>query len=104
MSELTLERLRGAVAEGAVALRSRTTLQPAGGEGNKVFPPSYAVEASAEHKYAIEDRQIGDSDKVSAPVLLDSAASQAKPPSRRSALPPSRISTKWIATCGPAAC
>ena len=77
MSELTFERLRDAVAGGAVALRSRTTLQPAGGKGDKVFPPSYAVEASAEHKYAIEDRQIGDSDRVSTTVLLDSVASQA---------------------------
>ena len=77
MSELTFERLRDAVAGGAVALRSRTTLQPAGGEGDKVFPPSYSVDGRAEHKYAVEERRIGDSDKVSTTVLLDSVASQA---------------------------
>ena len=77
MSELTFERLRDAVAGGAVALRSRTTLQPAGGEGDKVFPPSYSVDGRAAHKYAVEEHRIGDSDKVSTTVLLDSVASQA---------------------------
>ena len=77
MTQLTFERLRDAVAGDAVALRSRLTLQPAGGEGDKVFPPSYNVDGRAEHKYAIEERQIGDSDKVSVTVLLDSVASQA---------------------------
>ena len=77
MSELTFERLRDAVAGAAVALRSRMTLQPAGGEGDKVFPSSYAAEGRAEHKYAVEERQVGDSDKVTTTVLLDSVASQA---------------------------
>lgn len=77
MSELTFERLRDAVAGGAVALRSRTTLQPAGGEGDKVFPPSYQESGGAKHKYAVEERQIGDGDKTSVTVLLDSVASQA---------------------------
>ena len=73
MPELTFEKLRSAVAGESVALRSRTTLQPAGGPGDKVFPPTYAD--TSDHKYAIEDRQIGD--KVSTVVLLDSVASQA---------------------------
>ena len=77
MSELTFEKLRDAVASGAVALRSRTTLQPAGGEGDKVFPPSYSVDGRAEHKYAVEERQVGETDRVSTTVLLDSVASQA---------------------------
>ena len=77
MSELTLERLCSAVAGDAVAMRSRITLQPAGGEGDKVFPPSYAVASNAEHKYAVEMRQIGNSEKVTTTVLLDSVASQA---------------------------
>ena len=77
MTSLTFEQLRDAVAGGAVALRCRMTLQPAGGEGDKVFPPSYAVDGRSEHKYAVEERQIGDSDKVSTTVLLDSVASQA---------------------------
>lgn len=73
MPELTFGKLRSAVAGESVALRSRTTLQPAGGPGDKVFPPTYAD--TSDHKYAIEDRQIGD--KVSTVVLLDSVASQA---------------------------
>ena len=77
MARLTFERLRSAVAGDAVALRSRMTLQPAGGEGDKVFPPSYAVDGRADHKYAVEERQLGGSDGVSTTVLLDSVASQA---------------------------
>ena len=75
MSELTFERLESAVAGDAVALRSRITLQPAGGPGDKVFPPTYAVAQNAEHKYAIEERQVGG--ETSTTVLLDSVASQA---------------------------
>ena len=75
MAELTFERLRDAVAGEAVALRSRTTLQPAGGLGDKVFPPTYAVAQSAEHRYAVEERVVGD--EVKTTVLLDSVASQA---------------------------
>ena len=77
MTTLTFERLRDAVAGGAVALRSRTTLQPVGGEGDKVFPPSYSVQQGAEHKYAVEERQIGGQAQPSVTVLLDSVASQA---------------------------
>ena len=77
MSLLTFERLRDAVAGDSVALRSRITLQPAGGEGDKIFPPSYSVDGRAEHKYAVEERQVGDGDKTSTTVLLDSVASQA---------------------------
>lgn len=77
MPRLTFERLRSAVAGEAVALRSRMTLQPAGDEGDKVFPPSYAVDGRPEHKYAVEERQVGDGDRVSVTVLLDSVASQA---------------------------
>ncbi len=73
---ITFEKLQSAVAGDAVAIRSRLTLQPAGGEGDKIFPPSYAVEGST-HKYAVENRQIGVSDKISTTVLLDSVASQA---------------------------
>ncbi len=77
MPKLTFERLRDAVDGHAVALRSRMELQPAGGVGDKVFPPSYAVEGRTEHKYAVEERQVGDMDKVTTTVLLDSVASQA---------------------------
>lgn len=77
MPQLTFDVLRDSVAGGAVALRSRLTLQPAGGDGDKVFPPSYSVPESAKHKYAVEERQVGDSDNLSTTVLLDSVASQA---------------------------
>ena len=77
MTHLTFEQLHDAVAGEAVALRSRMTLQPAGGEGDKVFPPSYAVDGRSEHKYAVEERQVGGTDQVSTTVLLDSVASQA---------------------------
>ena len=75
MQELTFEQLRGAVAGEAVALRSRTALQPAGGLGDKVFPPTYAVARNAEHRYAVEERAVDG--RASLTVLLDSVASQA---------------------------
>ena len=51
MPLLTFEKLHGVVAGNAVAMRSRSTLQPAGGEGDKIFPPSSSVDGRAEHKY-----------------------------------------------------
>lgn len=77
MTELTFPALLEAVSGGSVALRSRLTLQPAGGAGDKVFPPTYAVDGRGEHKYAVEERQIGDGQDKSVTVLLDSVASQA---------------------------
>ena len=78
MSELSYEQLREAVGGGAVALRSRLDLQPVDGPGGKVFPPTYAVNAS--HKYAVETRHVHDpetGDREVQTVLLDSVASQA---------------------------
>ena len=75
MPDLTFEQLRDATAGGSVALRSVTRLQPAGGPGDKVFPPTYAVEGRAEHKYAAEERHVDG--RVVHTVLLDSVASQA---------------------------
>ncbi len=67
---LDLHRLKKAVSEDAAAFRSRTRLQPAGGEGDKVFPPTYAGAV-----YAREERQING---VKVPcVLLDSVQAQA---------------------------
>jgi CRISPR-associated protein Csb1 len=72
MADLTLEVLQNAVKGTAVAFRSRTTLQPAGGEGTKVFPPTYAGAV-----YAMEKRRLpGHQDPVDC-VLLDSVQSQA---------------------------
>ena len=77
MVRLTFERLLEAVRGDIVALRSRLTLQPAGGQGDKVFPPTYRVDRSADHRYAVETRQIGNGNNTSTTVLLDSVASQA---------------------------
>jgi CRISPR-associated protein Csb1 len=69
---LTLDLLRQAVAGSAAAFRCRRRLQPAGGEGDKVFPPTFAGAV-----YAVEQRRIpGRSDAVPC-VLLDSVQSQA---------------------------
>src|SRR5262245_8830005 len=72
MAQLTLKSLQAAVAGTAAALRCRTCLQPAGGAGDKVFPPTYAGAV-----YAIEQRRVdGEKDPVTC-VLLDSVQSQA---------------------------
>lgn len=53
MRTLTLEVVRDAVKGSAAAFRCRRRLQPAGGEGDKVFPPAFAGGV-----YAIEQRRI----------------------------------------------
>jgi CRISPR-associated protein Csb1 len=69
---LTLEDLRRAVGGTAAAFRCRRRLQPAGGEGDKVFPPTFAGAV-----YAVEKRHVpGRSEPVQC-VLLDSVQSQA---------------------------
>lgn len=67
---MNLNTLHQAVSGTAAAIRSRTRLQPAGGEGDKVFPPTYAGAI-----YAKEERQINGA-KVPC-VLLDSVQAQA---------------------------
>lgn len=74
-SALTLNDLVTAIASGAPAIRSTTRLQPAGGPGDKVFPPTYVKDKQAATKYAFEKRVV-DGEPVDA-VLLDSVASQA---------------------------
>jgi CRISPR-associated protein Csb1 len=67
---MTYNTLHKAVSGTAAAIRSRTKLQPAGGTGDKVFPPTYAGAV-----YAKEERQING---VKVPcVLLDSVQAQA---------------------------
>lgn len=70
---LTYLHLRDAVQGGYVGLRARTTFQPLGGPGDKIFPPTYST--SGQTKYALEDRRI-DGETVRC-VLVDSVASQA---------------------------
>jgi CRISPR-associated protein Csb1 len=67
---MNLDTLHKAVSGTAAALRSRTRLQPAGGEGDKVFPPTYAGTV-----YAKEERQVNGT-RVPC-VLLDSVQAQA---------------------------
>jgi len=67
---LTLATLTAACQGSAIALRRRIRLQPAGGPGDKVFPPTYEG-----GQYALEERVI---DGARLPcVLLDSVQSQA---------------------------
>jgi len=68
---LTYQQLFDAVKTGA-AFRSRTRLQPAGGEGDKVFPPTYAGAV-----YAQELRRVPGRDDLVRCVLMDSVPSQA---------------------------
>ncbi len=75
MTELDFETLHAAVDRGVTAVRAVTELQPAGGPGDKVFPPTYVKDGRAETKYAFETRRI-DGTEVQT-VLLDSVASQA---------------------------
>jgi CRISPR-associated protein Csb1 len=67
---LDFKTVRAAVRGAAAAIRLRARLQPAGGRGTKVFPPTYAGGV-----YATEKRRIGE--KVVECVLLDSVQSQA---------------------------
>lgn len=68
---LRFKSLHEAISRGA-ALRCRTKLQPAGGEGTKVFPPTYAGAV-----YATEKRRVPGRDDPVECVLLDSVQSQA---------------------------
>lgn len=68
---LTLTVLKEAVAGHAAAFRCLTEYQPAGGAGDKVFPPTYEG-----GKYAMEQRILAGGEIVDC-VLLDSVQSQA---------------------------
>ncbi|MFQ5494777.1 MAG: type I-U CRISPR-associated RAMP protein Csb1/Cas7u, partial [Phycisphaerae bacterium] len=69
---LTLDDVRRAVTGTAAAFRCVTAYQPAGGAGDKVFPPTYEG-----GKYATEKRRVpGEAEPVDC-VLLDSVQSQA---------------------------
>jgi CRISPR-associated protein Csb1 len=69
---LDLQTLSKAVSGDGVAFRCQVKLQPAGGEGTKVFPPTYAGAV-----YATEKRRLPDHDEPVECVLLDSVQSQA---------------------------
>ena len=69
---LTVDALRRAISSRAAAFRCRRRLQPAGGPGEKVFPPTYA-----ESTYAIEERRVPGREAPVTCVVLDSVQSQA---------------------------
>ena len=69
---IDLQTLRGAVDGTAAAFRCVTDYQPAGGPGDKVFPPTYEG-----GKYATEERIDPDTGAIRQCVLLDSVQSQA---------------------------
>ncbi len=71
MTEL-LTMLQDAVRGNAAAFRCRRRLQPAGGEGDKVFPPTFAGAV-----YATEKRRLPGKNEAVDCVLLDSVQSQA---------------------------
>ncbi|AHF93672.1 CRISPR-associated protein, GSU0053 family [Opitutaceae bacterium TAV1] len=74
-TKLDLATLQSAVRGTAAAFRSRSTLQPAAGDGTKVFPPTYDKAA-----YATEERRVRQPDgtiKTIPCVLLDSVQAQA---------------------------
>jgi CRISPR-associated protein Csb1 len=69
---LTLSDLQAAVSSGAAAFRCRRRLQPGGGEGDKVFPPTFMGAV-----YAVEQRKVPGHEQPVTCVLLDSVQSQA---------------------------
>src|SRR5581483_2391536 len=69
---LELKHLKDAIEGSAAAFRCRRRLQPAGGEGDKVFPPTFAGAV-----YAIEQRRVPGREGSVTCVLLDSVQSQA---------------------------
>jgi CRISPR-associated protein Csb1 len=79
MTTLNLAALQKAVSGEAVAIRGKALLEPAGGPGDKVFPPSHSVDDRNKDrgaKYAREDRVLSGGEIVHC-VLLDSVQSQA---------------------------
>lgn len=72
---ITLDLLTRLVEGDAVAIRGSATLEPAGGPGDKVFPPTHSVGDRATTRYAFEKRRIDGHDIDC--VLIDSVQSQA---------------------------
>src|SRR5438094_584525 len=75
MSTLNFDQLAGAVSKDA-ALRRRQRLQPAGGRGDKIFPPTYPGEGRNEPpRHVFERRRLNEREVWC--VLVDSVQSQA---------------------------
>ena len=72
---ISLSALRAAIAEHA-AIRRLQRLQPAGGAGDKLFPPTYPAERTSDPpQHVFELRRVGDREAWC--VLIDSVQSQA---------------------------
>lgn len=75
---LTLDTLRNFMQGDTVAIRGIATLEPAGGPGDKVFPPTHSIDEKNHRpgaKYAFEKRRIAGNEVTC--VLIDSVQSQA---------------------------
>ena len=75
---LNYDDLKKLVVGDTVAIRGAATLEPAGGPGDKIFPPTHAVDDKNKKpgaKYAFETRRINGHDATC--VLIDSVQSQA---------------------------
>jgi CRISPR-associated protein Csb1 len=73
---LNYDQLKNLVAGDTVAIRGTATLEPAGGPGDKIFPPTHAVDDNNKKpgaKYAFETRRISGQDVAC--VLIDSVQS-----------------------------
>lgn len=71
-STLSLENLNQSIRDGAAAFRARTRFQPAGGAGEKIFPPTFAGA-----RYMIEHRRLPGREEPVPCVVLDTVQSQA---------------------------
>lgn len=74
-NKLTVQTLHSMVNDTAAAFRARTRLQPAGGVGDKIFPPTFS-----DARYATEERQVVGADgsvHLVQCILLDSVQAEA---------------------------
>ena len=74
---LTYDQLAVAIAGNAVAIRTRTRLQPAAGAGTKVFPPTHTGGLYAMEKHRLPFGHDSSETREADCVLLDSVQSQA---------------------------
>ena len=72
---LSLKDLYDSLADDGVGIRARTELEPLGGPGDKLAPPTYGADSGFPTKYATEQRRVDGQNVPS--VVLDSVASQA---------------------------
>ncbi len=74
--KLTLDHVKSAMSGTAVAFKSRMEYEPAGGKGDKIFPPTYN-DGKNGGKYATEKKVLPNEPEPVDCVLIDSVQSQA---------------------------